>query len=115
MATHPPEGNPTGTVPAGGGPPSEKPGAKCLPVDARVDAAADHCVIRLSVKREDVKVSKETFVAGVATVRRVRVDDVERVGDTVRAERLRVDVDGDVSVVRQNDVARVPEEREEAR
>lgn len=105
----------TGTEPANGERSGATPGSKQLPIGARIDSAADRCIIRLSVRREDVTVQKETFVAGVATVRRARVGDAERIGDTVRAERLRVDVDGDVSVVRNNDIARVREEREEAR
>lgn len=115
MASRPRDEQNTGTEPANGGRSDNAPGGKYLPVDAQVDASTDRCIVRLSVRREDVTVQKETFVAGVATVRRVRVGDVEHIGDTVRAEQLRVDVDGDVSVIRQNDVARVREEREEPR
>ena len=114
MARSSEEANVFGTEPAHGGPSVDDRAGKYLPLDARIDAGADRYIIRLPVRRENVTVHREAFVAGTATVRRVQVDEVEQVGDTVRAERLRVDVDGDVSVIREGDLARAPEDREQA-
>lgn len=86
-----------------------------LPLEARTESGRGRSVIRVSLKKQEVTVRKEAFVSGTATVRKVPVSDVERVGDTLRTERLRVDVDGDVSVLRERDIARAPEDREQAR
>ena len=86
-----------------------------LPLNARVETGLDRCVIRVQVRREEITVHRETFVSEIATVRRVPIEGEERVGETLRAERLAVDVEGDVRVAREDDMASAPEDREQAR
>ena len=54
--------------------------------------------VRIPVKRDKVKVTKETFVTEEVDVSRRKTHGVEHVEDTVRKEQLRVQEKGDVKV-----------------
>lgn len=83
-----------------------------LPLEARVEKDRDTYVARLPVRREQVTVDKQAFVVETATIRRVPVEDVERIHDTLRSEELRAEAEGDVEVVHDRDEARPLEDRE---
>jgi stress response protein YsnF len=67
-----------------------------LPLDARVEHVDGATVVRMTVRVEDVRVEKETFISERVAVRKARVRDTEAVRETVRREELVVNTGGDV-------------------
>jgi stress response protein YsnF len=69
---------------------------KTLPLEARVEQLGDATVVRLTLRAEEVRIEKETFVSERVAVRKARVRDTEAVRETVRREELVVNTGGDV-------------------
>lgn len=83
-----------------------------LPLGAHVEQIGGAHLIRLSVRAEDVRVAKETFIAERVAVRKTRVRDTEAVRETVRREELVVNTGGDVERTQRLDVTQPVSPRE---
>ena len=82
-----------------------------MPLEAHVEGAPDNCVVRIPLMKQEVTVEKQTFVVERASIRWVPVQDVERIHDTLRAEELRTETEGDLEVAPGNEAIRPREDR----
>jgi uncharacterized protein (TIGR02271 family) len=67
-----------------------------LALEARTEHDGQGWTISLPVRSEHVRVDKRVVVAERVVVRTHQTTDVERIDTTVRRERLRVDIEGDL-------------------
>ena len=83
-----------------------------LPLNHRVEHFDDGTLIRFTLRTEEVRIEKQTFVAERVALRKTRVRETEAVRETVRREELVVNAGGDVERTQPLDVTQPVGRRE---